>query len=175
MSTTQQLSLDESAIAQDYINKFRTDLTQRLVDPETDPATAIPDAAQSSGLHGYISNLEQSVQDLSKRVERAGVRIAHDKPAVDADAATGQTPFELAAPVMRANAKASVRQSIAVVIAEVGVVAIGCWLLAREFRGPPPATQFGQTILPDVELRTYVLFAAALMVVSSIAGIVYVV
>lgn len=175
MSATQQLSLDESAIAQNYINKFRTDLTQRLVDPETDPATAIPDAAKSSGLYGYISNLEQSVLELSKGVEQTGARIAHDKPAVDADSSSGKTPFELAAPVMRANAKASVRQSIAVVIAEVGIVAIAVWLLAILFRGPPPATQFGQTILPDVELRTYVLFAAALMVVSSIAGIVYVV
>ena len=175
MSTTQQLSLDESAIAQDNINKFRTDLTQRLIDPDTDPAGAMADAAHSSGLYTYISNLEQSVQELSKRVERAGVRIAGDKPALDADAATGQTPFELAAPVMRSNAKASVRQSIAVVITEVGVFAIGCWLLAREFRGPPPPVQFGQTVLPDAELRTYVLFAAALMVVSSIAGIVYVV
>ena len=175
MSAPTAMSLDENAVAQGYIDNFKSQLTKKLEDPNTDPDTAAIEAAHSTGLYAYISNLESSIANLSKRVGELSQSIVTDKPARDADPQSGLTPFELAAPVMRSNAKANVRQSIGVVIAEVGVVAIAIWLLFVLFRGPPPPTQFGQTVLPDKELRTYVLFASALMIVASIAGVVYVV
>jgi hypothetical protein len=175
MSAPTAMSLDENAVAQGYIDNFKRQLTKKLEDPNTDPDTAAIEAAHSTGLYAYISNLESSIADLSKRVGELSQSVVANKPARDADPQSGLTPFELAAPVMRSNAKASVRQSIGIVIAEVGVVAIAIFLLYTLFRGPPPATQFGQAVLPDKELRTYVLFASALMIVASIAGVVYVV
>jgi len=175
MSAPTAMSLDENAVAQGYVDNFKSELTKKLENPNTDPDTAAIEAAHSTGLYVYISNLESSIADLSKRVGGLSTFTATNKPARDADPQSGLTPFELAAPVMRSNAKASVRQFIAIVIAEVGVVAIAIWLLFVLFRGPPPATQFGQVVLPDKELRTYVLFATTLMIVASIAGVVYVV
>ncbi len=175
MSAPTAMSLDENAVAQGYVDNFKSELTKKLEDPNTDPDTAAIEAAHSTGLYGYISNLESSIATLSKRVDNMSRQGVVDKPTRDADPQSGLTPFELAAPVMRSNAKASVRQSIAIVIAEVGVVAIAIFLLYTLFRGPPPAKQFGEVVLPDKELRTYVLFATALMIVASIAGVVYVV
>ena len=175
MSAPTATSLDENEVAQGYVNNFKSELTKKLEDPNTDPETAAIEAAHSTGLYGYISNLESSIATIRKRVDALSTSIGANKPARDADPQSGLTPFELAAPVMRSNAKASVRQSIGIIIAEVGLVAIALSLLYTLFRGPPPATQFGQVVLPDKELRMYVLFATALMIVASIAGVVYVV
>ena len=175
MSVPTEMTLDENSVAQEYVNNFKTNLAKKLEDPNTDPQSAALEVAHSTGLYTYISNLESSISNLSKRVTEGSQRIMANKPAQDADAHTGLSAFELAAPVMRSNAKEMVRQSIAIVIAEVGVVAIAVWLLYRLFRGPPPAAQFGQVVLPDLNLRTYVLFATAFMIVASIAGVVYVV
>lgn len=175
MSAPTAMSINENAVAQGYVDNFKSELTKKLEDPNTDPDTAAIESAHSTGLYTYISNLESSIADLSKRVSELSTSTAANKPMRDADPRSGLTPFELAAPVMRSNAKASVRQSIGIVIAEVGVVAIAIFLLYTLFRGPPPAKQFGEVVLPDKELRTYVLFAASLMIVASIAGVVYVV
>ena len=164
-----------NTISQDYINKFKSQLAQKLEDPDTDPVSAVVEVAHSSGIYEYISNLDSEIRTLSKNIDNIGELISTDKPTSDYEQISSKTPFELAAPVMRSNAKASARQSIAIIIAEVGVVAIAIWLLVVLFRGPATPTQFGQVVMPDRQMRTYVMFAAALMVVASIAGIVYVV
>jgi hypothetical protein len=151
-----------------HLSLFRTALASSLANPDTDPDAATVEAAHSSGLHAYVSRLDAAV--LKKRLEVDTLTLVPGAPSVEGDPARGLTAFQAAAPVLQAQAKANLRRSIGILIAEVGLVALAVWaavtftnVVHPDDPGQPPSN------FPLLALSA----AIGLMIVSALSGIVY--
>lgn len=149
---------------------FRKTLATALADPSTDPQAAPLEAAHSSGLHAYIGRLEDSIAAKQKQIEDLTASATREAPSVEGDPRRNLTAFEAAAPVLRQNAKAQMRRSIGVLMAEIGLLGLAAWAtwVLTERRNPLEPDR------PRGYFPRFALFAAiGLMIISAMSGIVY--
>ncbi len=149
---------------------FQKTLATMLAEPGTDPVSAPLEAAHSSGLHAYIGRLEDSIAAKQRLIADMTVTATKEAPSVEGDPRSNMTAFEAAAPVLRQNAKAQMRRSIGVLIAEIGLLGLAAWAtwVLTERRDPL------QPERPRGYFPRFALFTAiGLMIISAMSGIVY--
>jgi hypothetical protein len=160
-----------SHTASGRLSLFHKALSAELERADTDPEAAAVEAAHSSGLHGYVSSLDTSIAKQRAQIARLTADAAAGAPSVDGDPISHQTAFEAAAPVLRANAKARARRSIAIVMTEVGLVGLAMWAIwvLTEHRYPEDEQRPRSGYFPRLAL----FIAIGLMIISAASGVVY--
>jgi hypothetical protein len=159
-----------SATASSQLALYQQTLATALASPDTDPQAAPLEAAHSSGLHEYIGRLEDSIADKRNQIDVLTEMATQDAPTVEGDPRRNLTAFEAAAPVLRQNAKAQMRQSIGVLMTEIGLLGLAAWAtwVLTERHSPLDIER------PAGYFPRFALFLAiGLMIISGMSGIVY--
>ena len=166
---------------QEYLSAFRMQLAASLADPDTDPQTAVTEAAHASGLHAHVQQLEQEVKMSQKQIELATAKLGVESTpasgaATERDPRTQLTAFQAAAPVLESQSKARARRALAISGLEVGLVVLAIWAAVVLTRDPLARAMGDAKAAAATDLtfpRLALWLGIVLMILSGMSGIVY--